>query len=152
MTLGVSICTRQGKKNMHESRKTPIWSRAPVQTGTQAFPAVGLVSADKKLQVHQFQAVTCEMLALHFSPFRNRNSKYIQYIQKASFTVRLKRGGSPSCLKHILQQSFYSAWAGVLIIAVQTNMLERCFSALREDHNSNIHIPISVRSYPGDFL
>lgn len=144
--------TGKKKKKTHESRKTPIWYRASVQTGTQAFPAVGLVSADKKLQVHHFQAVTCEMLALHFSPFRNRNSRHIQYIQKTSFTVKRKWGRSPSCLRHILQQSFYPAWAGVLIVAVQTNMLEQCFSTLCEVHNSNIHIPISVRSYPGDFL
>lgn len=56
---------------MHESRKPLIWYRASVQTGTQASPAVGIVSRQEPTIHHQIQAATREMLVLTFSPFRN---------------------------------------------------------------------------------
>lgn len=63
---------KNGKeKSMHESRKPLIWYRASVQTGTQASPAVGIVSRQKPTMHHQIQAATREMLVLTFSPFRN---------------------------------------------------------------------------------
>lgn len=63
---------KNGKeKSMHESRKPLIWYRASVQTGTQASPAVGIVSRQKPTIHHQIQAATREMLVLTFSPFRN---------------------------------------------------------------------------------
>lgn len=63
---------KKGKeKSMHESRKPLIWYRASVQTGTQASPAVGIVSRQKPTKHHQIQAATREMLVLTFSPFRN---------------------------------------------------------------------------------